>query len=692
MSSSPVFLSRRQVHLDFHTSEHIPDVAAKFDPEQFAQTFLDAHVDSVTVFAKCHHGMCYYPTQTGTVHPHLGGRDLLGEQIEALQRVGIRAPVYTPVAWEEDVARRYPEWRQLTHEGFFVEAGAVTGANDPGKWKFNNFLHPDYQDYLEAHVRELLDRYDVDGLFFDLLVFGPGACWSDASVRFREKHGFLGTDAGTFDRFQAAAQKEFAQRFTGLLHGRQPKATIFYNAGNDQTVEASAGPRARMKFQTHAEIESLPSGIWGYHHFLRTARAIAHWGKPWLGQTGRFQKMWGDFGGYKPVPALEYECFRTQAYGGACLVGDQLHPLGMTDPATYRLIGEVYRQCAAAEAFYKGTHALPQIGIVTAHSLGADAVRTAKSDEGAFQLADESHYDAMMLDQDSDLAGLDLVVLPDSVVVTPKLARKLAAFHRRGGCLLLSADSGYAAAGKWALPPMAFAAAVSKAAGKPVYWRARADFDPDMAQADRVIYERGRDVHAGRGATVLIDRVLPYFDRTDSHFCSHFQTPPQPSADRLPSLLAGDSWAYFADPVFREYRQSANQAVKSAWQAVMTRLVGPPSIGAGLPGSVLVVPRRWNDNLRLTLLRYVPVRRSVDVDVIDERGSFAGETLRLPEQVKHVVDFEDGEALRIPGGGCFALPPKHGRLLLEVPGYFANRRNQKIVPTPSASERRAPML
>ena len=66
---------RRLVHLDFHTSEFIPDVAVEFDGQAFAQTFKDAHVNAVTIFAKCHHGMSYYPTKVGTQHPALHGRD-----------------------------------------------------------------------------------------------------------------------------------------------------------------------------------------------------------------------------------------------------------------------------------------------------------------------------------------------------------------------------------------------------------------------------------------------------------------------------------------------------------------------------------------------------------------------------------------------------------------------------------------
>ncbi|HMO26980.1 MAG TPA: hypothetical protein PKB10_11990, partial [Tepidisphaeraceae bacterium] len=61
----------RQVHLDFHTSIHIPDVGRDFNADRFARTFADAHVDSVTVFAKCHHGLLYYNTDHPARHPGL---------------------------------------------------------------------------------------------------------------------------------------------------------------------------------------------------------------------------------------------------------------------------------------------------------------------------------------------------------------------------------------------------------------------------------------------------------------------------------------------------------------------------------------------------------------------------------------------------------------------------------------------
>ena len=78
------FLPYREIHLDFHTSEEIPGIGADFDPDEFADTLVKARVNSITCFARCHHGWIYYDTDLNPErrHPHLT-RNLLKEQIEA---------------------------------------------------------------------------------------------------------------------------------------------------------------------------------------------------------------------------------------------------------------------------------------------------------------------------------------------------------------------------------------------------------------------------------------------------------------------------------------------------------------------------------------------------------------------------------------------------------------------------------
>ncbi len=666
----PLRSHQRQVHLDFHTSPFIPDVGVEFDAAEFARTMKAAHVNSVTIFAKCHHGMSYYPTRSGTQHPALKGRDLLGEQIEALHREGIRCPIYTTVAWEEDAAQKHPEWRQMKRNGTFARVGNAdpTKPVHLGGWNYLNYLNPDYQDYIEAHVRELLSSYDVDGIFFDIVCFDAEACWSEASVKFRKQHGLTSPNAATQVRFESLAQKAFAERFTPLILGQKSDATVFYNSTNPIFTDAQYGVRTRHELQTHWELESLPSGYWGYFHFPRLARAFGSWGKPWLGMTGRFQTTWGDFGGLKPQAALEYECFRSQAHGGANSVGDQLPPRGQPDKGSYDLIGAVYRQCATAESFYAGSVPLPQVGIVAPGHPGIDSAQADKSLEGAVQMCEEAHYDVVVLDELSSLEKLELIILPDSVLLTPQLIEKLEAWRSGGGKLIISDRSSFGADGAVVLKgiPLERKGEVELF---PTFWRSRAEFHPALARSDRVVYQAGSEVDA-TGGEVVVKRVLPYFKRTDLMFSSHSQTPPVAEESAFPAVVSGEGFVYFADPIFREYRQYGNTAVRDGWRQAMLNLIGPAPVGNGLPTTMLCVPRRRGDDLLVTLLHYIPTRKALESDMIEERSSFAGEVLRLPKAAKTVRVFGQTEALAQDKDGVWTLPRTKGRLLLEAADFF----------------------
>lgn len=92
------------------------------------------------------------------------------------------------------------------------------------------------------------------------------------------------------------------------------------------------------EFYTHWELESLPSGKWGYAHFGNTVRYARTSGMDYLSHTGKFHTSWGDFHSMKNKEALEYECFRMLAYNSKCLIGDQLHPDGRISPEVYDLI------------------------------------------------------------------------------------------------------------------------------------------------------------------------------------------------------------------------------------------------------------------------------------------------------------------------------------------------------------------
>ena len=658
-------LPTRQIHLDFHTSPRIPDLLSEWDVNAFADTMKAAHVNSVTVFAKCHHGMSYYPTKVGQPHPALGGVDLLGETIEALRQRDVHTPIYYTVGWEERLAYARPEWRQLKADGEFARKTSPPGHVDPDKWWFMSFLHPDYRAHMAAEVEELCANYPVEGMFFDICFYHPEAGFSDAVREVRRAYGLEAYTPENQARFAQLAKTLFAAEMTPLVQSAHPKARCFYNSAHRFSIGRQWGLREMNAYQEHWEVESLPSGFWGYFHFPRFARYVSTFEMPWLGMTGRFGRMWGDFGGIKPQAALEFECFRTQAHGGANSVGDQLPPRGKLDGAAYRLIGRVYSQVEAAEPFYEGSRPLFDTGVLLAHHPSLPQEGASLAEEGAVLMLEEAHYHPAVLDDASDLSPYRAVLLPDTTVVTPDLYFKLKTYYETGGTLLLSFRAGFDAAGAWALDflPLEFHGELGT---RPSYWRCTEAFWPEEAESDRVFYEAGLNVVSDAAETV-VERVLPYFERTDEHFMSHFQAPPVADASPYPAVLVGERLAYFADPVFRAYRYHGATFYRDVVERVLARLIGPPEVGAGLARTVLSLPRRRGDDLIVTLLHYVPLRKAVEGDVLEEPMSFAGQRLKAARA--RTVRFFGGDALP-SGEDGYDLPPVRGRLLLESPGYF----------------------
>ena len=150
----------RQVHLDFHTSEKIPGIGEKFDKRQFQNALIAGHVNSITIFAKCHHGWMYYPSKVGSIHPGLKF-DLLKAQIEAAHEIGVKTPIYLSAGLDEQILHIHPEWRNQNKEHMFSNF-AIPG------YHLTCFNTP-YLDLLLAQIKEVCENYDADGIFLDIV-------------------------------------------------------------------------------------------------------------------------------------------------------------------------------------------------------------------------------------------------------------------------------------------------------------------------------------------------------------------------------------------------------------------------------------------------------------------------------------------------------------------------------------------
>ena len=647
----------RQIHLDFHTSEKIPDVGRDFDPEEFAETLERAHVNSVTCFARCHHGWMYYPSTEfpERVHPNLVRKNLLGEQIQACHDRGIRVPIYTTVQWDHYTAETHAEWLAVAPDGAPIGQKQLY---EPGFYRCLCVNTP-YVEFLRSHIRELLDSFPADGFFFDIVSPKDCSCHFCRSEMLDE--GIDPSDPEARMSFGSRVINRFMRETTEFVLGLNANCTVFYNSGH-------IGPRHREVAEsfTHFELESLPSGGWGYMHFPVTMRYARTLRERCLGMTGKFHTSWGDFHSFKNRAALEFECFNMLALGAQCSVGDQLHPSGKVCRHTYELIGEVYAQVAQKEPYCRGARFVADIGVLTPEQFaGPGASRTISGSlTGAVRMLQEGCHQFDVIDTLCDFTQYKLIVMPDSIVVDETLEERIREYLSDGGTVIASHRTGWDDAESrctWS--------------GLGLEMRGAAPFEPDfivprgtigagLPETEHVMYLRGMEVRVDHASDseILAEAYVPYFNRTWEHFCSHRHTPSS-GKQQYPAVVRTGRIIYFAHPVFEQYDRNASPWCKRLVLNAVSMLVPEPLVRVEGPSTIVctLTEDREQNRRVLHLLHYIPERRGQEFDVIEDV---------IPLHNIPVSLREDRPVRRIelvPEGGAVSFRSERGRARFTVP-------------------------
>ncbi len=637
---------KRTVHLDFHTGPDIPDVAKDFDAKSFARTFKDAHVDSVTVFATCHHGHAYWLTDRPERHPSLpSGLDLLGDQIEALHDVGIRAPIYLSVQVNEFCARTHPEWIAIDPEGRRVKRPH----NNPlqASWMILDMSSP-YQDHLADQIAEVLDRYSpVDGLFLDM-------CWDQVSV---SPWAISGMKAQGLDPREPADRLVYArnvahaymQRYSSMLAASpssQSGIGVWFNSRPKMNLHVE------KKFIGHVEVESLPTGGWGYSYFPYVARFVRPLGMPTLSHTGRFFKSWGDNSCLKPRAALKYECCQILAQGMTGGIGDLLHPRGVPSKHAYDLIGSVYEYIKRCEPFVAGGAHAGEAAVVVDPTVGD---KPGPSGVGAVRALQQLRVQFDLRAPDADLSGYKLVVIPEFTGIDDALAQRLEQFVDKGGAVILSGHAGFDGE---LCPRLTAQGLAGNAEEVPDhgFLVARRPVAGGLGDYPYVMYEPSLQFAAAPDspdAEVLVDMGLPYFHRAYDHFSGHDYTP----FDRLSgkaAVVRSGRVVTFGCPIFEAFGKHAAPNYKTLLGNVIDLLLPGRLVRDNGPAHMEVVVVDTESTRVAHLLSYIPERRAEGLDVVEDPVPLLGveigiamptkpATVRLePHGIDLAWDYADG--------------------------------------------------
>jgi len=654
-------LRYRYVHLDFHTAPQAEKIGADFDPDVFGDTLKDAKVNAINIFGKCHHGYSYYPTKVGTVHPNLDF-DLLGGQIEALKKRDIFFTVYVSVIWDELAGKEHPEWVVVDKEGKQVTRPPLNG-----DWGWTSMdVSSGYFDYLAAQTEEIIDMYDVDGMWFDIcFALANYSTWGQAQML---NAGVNIEDDAAVWAFAEEKQRAFLERMTKFVHQKLPKATIFYNGTMKRDM------RRLLPHMTHLEVESLPTTAqWGYLHYPTMGRQARTYGKDFIGMNGRFHTWWGDFGGLKTDAQMEYEVGTVLATGGKLCVGDQLHPNGVLDPAVYRMIGTAYERVEALEPFMVGAKPTAELALLALGEIveGESGIGAQSPDiEGMAQMLIEMGYQFDVIDVETEFSSYPALFIPDGAVIDADLKARLEAFVSGGGKLIWSGKAGLDENGQFVLDhiPAHFKGDVPTV---PSYLRPDAALIAHSELADDydyVFYDQAYLVEAAAGTTSYGNVSRALFTRTWKEFMGHQHAPVGESLG-APIMVKNDTVLYLAVPLGSGYRNHDYWSYREMVRAALLDFLDAPLLKPQAPGWVEMTLLNQEARQIVHVVTYQPRRTWQNIQHVDQAWAVSGMSVAVKADAapSKVYTAPENEALTFSYADGYVqidLPPSRPHLVV----------------------------
>jgi len=425
-----------------------------FDPEHYAECMETAGVDTAYVYASNCLGLCLFPTEIGFRHSVTYKRDIFGETVAALKRRGIRVVGYLN-SWCTEGARRHPDWQIVS------SAGKRSGDDS----RFGTLcLNSPYRSLFHRLVYEMVSKYDIDGLWVDMIGFFMPDCrcrW--CREKYRNETGFDlpetidWTDENyiRYIQFKFDTVSTYAQGITEAAHQAKPDISVSY-----QCASWSNSYACGLNNDYFATMDYVSGDFYADRDRTDVVCRLL----PNLSNDSPFEYM------ISRAPDL---CYHTaikdkseillQAYtaflcGGSFLFIDAIDPDGGLNIQLYRMMGEIRREL---EPFFKTIDYEAQVLRDAAVYINFDSYTSRDAEQKPS--CELSRYTGIVYDKlitlnkalsrahidydiltEKNIDGLSrykVIVLPDLYRMKESECEKFREFVKNGGRLFVSGSS-----------------------------------------------------------------------------------------------------------------------------------------------------------------------------------------------------------------------------------------------------------
>lgn len=359
-------LYRRHL-LDMHIDEWDDSFLSRFDPEEYVANLKRAGINYAMLYLQSHVGLCYYPTKTGKMHRAFEkDPDMMRRLVELCHREGIKVCGYYSLIYNTFEHDRHPDWRMLAHYGQSRRANRSDTSNElafasPKQARYGLCCpnNPAYREFVEAQVNELMDYFDCDALFFDML-FWVHTCHCEHCQK--AFGGPIPQEATReLTEFKARSMGEFAQWVTGLVKSRRPDLPVEHNCA--QAVEPSSFTGCMEEVIRACDYVGgdLYGDLYNHSFACKFYKSISK-NQPFEQMVTRCKPSLQMHTLTKSPDQLKTAVCSTMQHHGATLMIDAIDPVGTMDSRVYDQIGKLFSFHAQYEPWFTG-EMVEQVGI-----------------------------------------------------------------------------------------------------------------------------------------------------------------------------------------------------------------------------------------------------------------------------------------------------------------------------------------
>lgn len=520
--------TNRWFHIDFHNLPGIDNFCNKFDADKLADMLSSINVTRVNLFAMCNLGYSYYNTKIGVPYPGLKC-DMFGESLKACHKKGIDVVAYINVGINQDLALKRPELCRLSKDKKIIDGDIMEAFA-----RLLCYNNDEYIEYTKNIIKEILE-YDIDGMFLDCCYVRP--CYCKKCTAEMLERGIDISDEAAVYQFSQEKAVEYCRQMRELL----PEGKTLY---------VNCMPYDKMEgIDSHIEVESLPGG-WGYDYFPALAAYARNLYDDVVYMTGRFQKMWADFGGFRSTASLEYDAFDSLMYGTGFSVGDHMHPNGTLDEKLYATdLKKIYSFLKSYEPWTDKAKYVKEIAILrnkstTKQNLITPALR------GVTRMLSELKYNFDIINEEMDLSPYKLIILADEFNIDNNTKSKLEKFISDGGSVLSSGTAGLCKKEKkFVLDEYSYLSYEGDETGYQDGWAAYYRINGE--DRDYSTYAPGI-LMKNSGGTSIADHIPAQFPWESDGLRGYVYIPPT-DKDGYSSIASKGKTTHISFPIFRAY-------------------------------------------------------------------------------------------------------------------------------------------